>query len=199
MESTPAAYADAFRRAYDEAAALAGGLTAEQFNWKPAPDVWSVAECLVHLNRANAPYPEAMERALEGAPKGTPPFRYGPVARWFIASVGPRPKRKVKTIPKMAPAPATDYAADRVLADFRALTDDFLRIIARAEREGLDLARVRIGSPFVPLLRLPVGAFLEALAGHEQRHLDQARRVTERPEFPRQSGPGSASPTTSNR
>ena len=180
MESTPAAYARAYRRAYDEAATLAASLTQEHFNRKPSPDAWSVAECLVHLNTTNAPYLTLMEEALaNGGPEGDPPFVYGWLARQFIASVGPQPKRKAKSPLKMRPAPGTDYAADRVLADFKALTDGFVALLGRAEAERLDLARIWISSPFLPILRLPVGAFLEALAGHEQRHLDQARRVAE--------------------
>jgi hypothetical protein len=191
MESTPAAYADAYRRAYDEAAALATSLTPVQFNWKPAPDVWSVAECLVHLNTTNAPYLAAMEQAVEaasakGGPRGAPPFRYGRAARRFIAATGPQPGRKMKSPAGMRPAPSSSYAPDRVLADFKALNDGFLALLARAERERLDLSRIRVASPFFPLLRLPVGADLEALTGHEQRHLAQARRVTEHPAFPRQ-------------
>jgi hypothetical protein len=185
MDATLAAYADAYRRAYGEAAALAEALTPAPFNWKPAPDVWSVAECLVHLNTMNAPYVTAIEEALaEGGPQGAPPFRYGWLARRFIASTGPQPKRKMKTFGRMKPTPSSDYAPDRVLADFKALTDGFLALLARAEAERLDLSRIRIRSPFLPILRLPVGAFLEALAGHEQRHLDQARRVKEAPGFP---------------
>ena len=134
MESTPAAYADAYRRAYDEAFALAGKLSPEPFKWKPAPDVWSVAECLVHLNTMNAPYVTALEEAFaEGMPEGQPPFRYGWLARQFIASTGPQPKRKTKTFARMEPAPSTDYAPDRVLADFKALTDGFLALLERAE------------------------------------------------------------------
>ena len=186
MESTPAGYAEAYRRASDEAAALALPLTPGQFNWKSTPAVWSAAECLVHLNKTNAPYPAAMARTLaRGSPRGMPPFHYGALARWFIASTGPQPKRKVKALPAMRPAPATDYAPDRVLADFRALNDDFLAVLARAERERIDLSKIKMASPFFGLLRLPVGAFLEALAGHEARHLAQARRVTGHPGFPR--------------
>lgn len=186
MESTPAAYAEAYRAARREAEALASGLTPAQFNWKPAAESWSVAECLVHLNRTNAAYGPPMERALaRQVPRGAPPYRYGPVARWFIATVGPRPRRPVKTFSRLDPVTSMDYRPDRVLADFGATTDAFLGVLARAEREGLDLSRPRIGSPVFPLLRLPVGAFLEALAGHDARHLDQARRVTEHPAFPR--------------
>jgi hypothetical protein len=190
MESTPAAYAETFGRAYDEAAALAESLTPAQFNWKPAPDVWSVAECLVHLNTTNAPYLAVMEKAVEkasaqGGPRGAPPFRYGWAARWFIAATGPQPSRKMKSPAGMRPAPSSSYAPDRVLADYKALTDGFLALLKRAERERLDLSKIRVTSPFFSLLRLPVGADVEALAGHGLRHLAQARRVTEHSGFPK--------------
>lgn len=186
MESTPAAYAASYRAAYTEAAALATPLSPSQFNWKPAPDVWSVAECLVHLNTANAKYLPTLERAVaSGGPQGEPPFRYGGVARWFIASTGPQGRRKLPAPAGIRPTPATHYDADRVLADFRALMTGLDEAISRAAQARLDLARVRIASPILPLLRLPAGAFFESIAGHAQRHLTQARRVTERPDFPR--------------
>ena len=60
---------------------------------------------------------------------------------------------------------------------------ELLEQIERAE--GLDVSRMRMPSPFLKLMRLPLGAFLEALAGHELRHLKQARRVTADPGFPK--------------
>jgi hypothetical protein len=40
-----------------------------------------------------------------------------------------------------------------------------------------ELARVRVPSPALELLRLPVGIWLHALPQHTLRHLAQARRV----------------------
>jgi hypothetical protein len=185
MESTLATYAEAFRRATAEAERLVQPLTPEQFNWKPSATSWSVAECLVHLNRAHAPYLPAFEGRLErGGPPGFGPFRYGPVARWFIGAIGPESPRKTKTLAAMDPnAGGSQFEPDRVLADFRVLNQQMVAVIERAE--GLDVARMRMASPFFRLLRLPVGALWEALAGHAVRHLGQARRVAEHPGFPR--------------
>ena len=36
-----------------DAEKLFGSLSAEQLNWKPAPDRWSVAQCLEHLINTN--------------------------------------------------------------------------------------------------------------------------------------------------
>ena len=185
MESTIAAYDASFRQATDDATTHVEGLSHAQFNWKPSPDVWSVAECLVHLNTSNAPYVESIQQALEGSRRtGAPPYRYGPVARLFIAATEPEADRPSKTFPSMRPTPGTDHQAPAVLDTFRAINERFLEVLALADREALDLARIRIGSPFLPILRLPVGAFVEALAGHEHRHLNQARRVTAHPGFP---------------
>lgn len=185
MESTIAAYEDAYRDATTEVTERTERLSHEQFNWKPSPDSWSVAECLVHLNRLNGPYVAIMQHALEQSRRnGAEPFRYGPVARYFIASVGPEVNRKTRTFSQMEPTKGTDHQAAEVLDAFRSINDGFLHVLAHAGRERLDLGRIRIRSPFLPILWLPVGAFLEALAGHEHRHLDQARRVTEHPGFP---------------
>ena len=35
-----------------EGPAVCAGLTESQFNWRPGPKRWSIAECLVHLNVA---------------------------------------------------------------------------------------------------------------------------------------------------
>ncbi|NNF58700.1 MAG: DinB family protein [Rhodothermaceae bacterium] len=183
MNSTLASYAASYRQANDEAEALVQPLTAEQFNWKPDATSWSVAECLVHLNTANAPYAAAIrERIAEGGPQGQGPFRYGWFARMFVKSIAPEGTLKMKTAPSMNPK-ASQHDKAAVLDEFNAINATLLEQVERAE--GLDVSKIRIASPFLKAMRLPVGAFLEALAGHELRHLRQAQRVTEHPGFPK--------------
>lgn len=43
--------------------------------------------------------------------------------------------------------------------------------------DGLDLARIKVTSPVTRLLRLSLGQWLAGLAGHQRRHLWQARQV----------------------
>lgn len=38
-----------------EGCAVCTGLSESQFNWRPGEGRWSIAECLVHLNRSVAP------------------------------------------------------------------------------------------------------------------------------------------------
>ena len=42
---------------------------------------------------------------------------------------------------------------------------------------GLDLERIRVRSPAVPLIKLSLGAAFEIQAAHERRHLLQAEQL----------------------
>ncbi|NBB86903.1 MAG: hypothetical protein GVY12_11905, partial [Bacteroidetes bacterium] len=50
-------YLRAYRTAFEQVTAnvesLTLGLSGEQFNWAPAPQVWTVGQGLVHLNKAS--------------------------------------------------------------------------------------------------------------------------------------------------
>jgi hypothetical protein len=52
------------------------------------------------------------------------------------------------------------------------------------DAKGLDFGRVKVRSPFVPLLRVDLESAFLVVAAHERRHLWQARRVTEEEGFP---------------
>ncbi len=161
--------------------ALTEGLTPEAFNRKPAPDSWSAGECVVHLNTLAKGYLPHLEAAVgEGAPRGEGPFRYGWLARTFVNSVRPG-SRALPTSPAMKPPAAADRQSDidmeRALGRFRADIDRFLDVIDRAD--GLDLAKIKVRSPFLKLLKLPLGAALDALGLHALRHVMQAERAVQ--------------------
>lgn len=180
------AYAATYQQAINEATALAQALSDAQFNWKPEPGRWSVGECLEHLNTIARGYVPALEEALQAlSKKGTPPFRYGFVGRMFIKFLTPESARKLKTPPVMDPSiggASSSLEKTAVLDTFTAMNEKLVQLCENAE--GLDLAAARISSPFQKIVYLQVGAFLEALAGHSLRHINQARAVTEAPGFP---------------
>jgi hypothetical protein len=183
-------YAAPFRASLDRARVLAGPLSDEQFNWKPAPDVWSVGECLAHLNVADAGYEpvfEELRRTVRPLSGGPGPLRYGFLGRLFVRSLRPG-SRPMKSPRAMRPEPSASGARsaldrDRTLAEFERHTRTFLSVVEWAR--GVDAGRVRVGSPFLPVLRLPLPAVLDGLGQHALRHVGQAERVTARPGFPR--------------
>lgn len=161
--------------------AVCAGLSEAQFNWRPGPGRWSVAECLVHLNTAVTVTLPAFDRAIEaGVAKrptgqGTGPFRYGWFSRWMVRSMEPPPKRKMPTFKIFeVPADAT-HALAEVLPAFAAVRDHLAERVRRAD--GLDLRAVRVISPVNRLLRLPLGAYLQFVIAHDRRHIWQARQV----------------------
>lgn len=172
-----------------EAEALAAPLDGRGFRWRPGPDAWSVGHCLEHLVATDRAYVEALDEALRGVPREGPPahgpFRYGLLSRWIASSMEPPPKLRIPAPHSFTPPPEPG-PPDEALDAFRDVGE------ALAERirgsEGLDLARIKVRSPAVRLLRFPLGIAFAVITAHERRHLWQARRVVESPGFPRREG-----------
>lgn len=173
---------DAIKR---DGEAIASGLSDAQLNWHPAPERWSIADCLQHLNVGVSKTIPAFDTAIaNGRAKGrtaTGPFKYGWFARLVAGSMEPPPKFRMKTPPMMrVPLTATYRAAD-LLPEFARVRDQLASRVRQAD--GLDLARVRTISPVNRLLRLPLGAYFQFILAHERRHLWQARQVRNSPGF----------------
>ena len=189
MTDSTATIRSRYTEARDRLHALAGPLSDEAFNWKPSPKRWSIGECIVHLNIIGKAYAPAMREAAEASPPGAGPFRYGFVSRRFIAAVRPG-SRPIPTGGPMKPPATTGSRSEidkaRALAGLDRATD---ALVAAADAaDGKDLTAVKVPSPFLRLMRLPVGAFLEAMGLHALRHTVQAERVAEVPGFPGQAG-----------
>jgi hypothetical protein len=172
-----------------EAHAVCAGLSESQFNWRPGPERWSVAECLVHLSVSMTQTLPAFDRAIEqGRAKGRTapgeggaPFRYGWFANWMVRSMEPPPKRRMKTFKIFEVPPGAAHSLQQVLPEFVAVCDRLAERVRQAD--GLDLKRVRVVSPVTRLLRLPLGAYFQFVITHDRRHLWQARQVRNSPGF----------------
>lgn len=185
-----APYSDDVQRILDDldanlrrAEALVRDLDEAQFAWQPSPGSWSIAQCLDHLNVANraylAPMREAAEKARQQGRRRRGPIRQGFVERWFTRSMEPPPSRRLPA-PKKA-VPTLREGKERIAGDFRRIQGEAEALL----REAADLdMSIRFQNPFFPLARLTVGSGFLIIAAHERRHLWQAERVRERPEFP---------------
>jgi len=180
---------DAFRLQFEqlsaETDALAAPLTDEQFAWRPAPDAWSVGECLDHLNATARMYLPVMDEGIADAIRhglyGAGPYTYNWIGRLSVYVVAPPVRLRVKAPPPFVPTPGR--LRPDVLAGFRAYQVQYVDRLRQAN--GLDLARARVWSPVVRWLRIPLGSSFALMIAHERRHLAQARRLIESPHFPR--------------
>jgi hypothetical protein len=165
------------------AIAVAKDLTLAQLNWKPAPGQWSIGQCLEHLAVSNEVYGAAIASALPGAPADpVDEITLGWFSRYFIrefAAPVEKPKVKKKAPRKIKPIPDVDT---NILKRFLDTNTQTKALVERAQ--GVDVNRVRFKNPFVFWIRFTVGAGLEILSKHEQRHLRQAERVKNAPGFP---------------
>src|SRR4029077_10637205 len=59
------------------------GLSPEQLNWKPAPESWSVAQCLDHLIVADCLYFPAFEKIVNGNYSMTSWQKWSPLGGLF--------------------------------------------------------------------------------------------------------------------
>lgn len=73
--------------------------------------------------------------------------------------------------------PSSNHSISRLDAAFGDLQTAFVERVGRSN--GIDLARVKISSPITRLIRLSLGQWFSLLAGHQERHILQAREVRE--------------------
>ena len=175
---------EAARQRADVAEVLAGlGPTAAL--WRPDETRWSASGHVAHLGIINEAYLGAISSAVErarapGGPRSDGPYRHPVVASWFVRSMEPPPKRRVRTFASMVPDPA--ISADEAVSAF-AREQARMADLIEASR-GLDLGRVRFGSPYLALLRFSLGTGFEMLLAHNRRHIWLIHELLAHPGLP---------------
>jgi hypothetical protein len=166
-----------------DASQLVSGLREAQFNWRPDPHQWSVAECFQHLNMVGDSYVRNIEAALENAKTrglvGRGSVAHGFVGKWILGNTEPPAKRRNKSPRRFLPVYGQPVNA--VLPTFLHLQDQLTLQIEQSD--GLDLRRIKVVAPSYPM-RFNLFLTLEWIAAHERRHLWQARQVRENTAFP---------------
>ena len=145
-----------------------------QLNQQPAPNSWSVLECLEHLNRYSRYYNPCFGQAVArpGASTETE-VRYSWVGRKFISMMAPGNTKKTKAFAYMNPSGSQLSRA--VFAEFYAHQLLLLGLLASARHT--DLNRKAVPVEFLRLLKMRLGEAFELQVLHEQRHVQQALRA----------------------
>jgi len=173
-------------RSCDRAESLAGELSADQLNWKPSPEKWSIAQCFEHMLLGVDHYEENLRPALDRArakglaDDGPATPRHTFMGRIVMRFVEPDAKRTMKA-PKPL-RPSQSEIAEDVLERFLHSHRSLAGIIA--ESDGLPLTRIKLSSPELSIVRLNAADAFEILVMHAERHLTQAERVRESEGFP---------------
>ncbi|HJP93722.1 MAG TPA: DinB family protein [Pyrinomonadaceae bacterium] len=166
-----------------DTAATFGQLTVAQLNWKPSADRWSVAQCFDHLLTTNKGYFPIVDSVLAGQKRTVwqrLPFLPGLWGSLLIKSLDPSSTRKLKAPKKFQPE-QSDISGS-VIDDF---VDQQAKIAEKMKAtENLDLEKIIISSPVASPITYSLMDAYRIIVVHEQRHFQQAKRVTEETDFP---------------
>jgi hypothetical protein len=177
-------YGDQFAQVAEQTKALTSGLSEAQFNWRPGAEQWSIEECLGHLVITGEGHVQLLEQAIaHGRARGLTgagPFLYGRIERAILRQLEPPVRRKFSAPLRLRPVHGQPLTA--IVPTFLHLQSRLTRVTEQCE--GLDLARIKVVSPAFRFLKYSLGISLAIAAAHELRHLEQARRVREHPQFP---------------
>lgn len=161
-----------------------GSLSAEQVNWKPAPEEWSVGQCFDHLVISNGPYLPIFEAALSGPRPRRLRERVPLLPHLFgtllINSLRPDSGRKIKARPAFLPSSSRIDPA--IVTTFLEQHERLQRLMDASR--SLDLARIVITSPVLGAVTYSLMDACRIIVAHEQNHFVQAMRVTASAGFP---------------
>ena len=150
-------------------------LSEEQWNFKPAPDRWSVAQVMEHIAAAEDFLREFTKDKVMGGPAGEPGRDVKKTDQAVLAMV---PDRTHKAQAPEALVPSNRFgspeAAVKHFVESRSATEDFLKNTAGLRDHVSDS----------PLGKLDGYEFVLFIAAHSERHTKQINEVKADPNFP---------------
>ncbi len=161
------------------------GITLGQLNWKPAPESWSIGQCLDHLIVADCLYFPAFKKIAENTYRMTAWQKWSPFGGLFgkilVSQTQETVKRKVNTARVFYPSASQVDAG--IFERFHKHLDSLLEYIDSFEKTDLD--KTHITSPVSGFITYSLRNTVTLLIQHEHRHINQAIRVKAREEFPK--------------
>jgi|ERR1043165_795917 uncharacterized damage-inducible protein DinB len=160
-----------------EAVITFSNLSPSELNWKPQPQKWSIAQCLHHLIVSNSTYFPQLDEIIAGKHHNSFYQNIGTIARFFGdyliketgAVVGKSMKSPSAFVPSHSDIPGT------IVADFGKHQAQLAQKIELLDKMNLD--ETVLYSPALKIITYSLRDLLVILAGHERRHLTQAKNV----------------------
>lgn len=158
-------------------------LSDDQLQWKPEQGRWSIAECIEHLIRINQSYLDRIENRMQEAPSKADTdggVKHSWLGQKFINMLHPDAKMKLKAFGQMVPSQG--LSGHEAIKQFIDQQDRVIELLDQARDYNIN--KLKIGSPFLGLLKLRLSDAFKAILVHEQRHLLQAQGVHKTIGFP---------------
>ena len=154
-----------------------GEFSAEQINWKPSETGWSVGQCFEHLIKSNELFFDKLDEIADGKHKHSFLESYSPLSGFFgnlLINSLKKDSRKFKA-PTQKIVPPSEIDAE-IIEKFTVHQTELIGKIKRIE--SADWNKIKITSPFMPLMTYKLSDGFQSIVEHEKRHFRQAERVT---------------------
>jgi len=161
-----------------------GNLSAEQINWRPSAEGWSVGQCFEHLIKANSLFFPELEKIAKGERKNSFLENYSPLSGFFgslLVKSLQKDARKFKA-PTQKIVPQSEVSAD-IINQFAAHQQEVVEKIKQTQ--SADWQKTKITSPFMKLITYKLTDGFRIVVEHERRHFRQAERVLQSEGFPK--------------
>jgi uncharacterized damage-inducible protein DinB len=153
----------------------------EILNRQPAPESWSIAQVLEHLNFYSRLYNHRLRQRMNAAGSAKDDFKPGWLGNYFTKMMLPKAGgvvvNKMSAPKDSRPVAQLDGAA--VVREFIAHQEQLLALMDN----GKDLS-VRVPTSISSLIKLQAGDTMRFLVTHQQRHLAQAERAAKAIGYP---------------
>lgn len=168
---------ETFAKVSEDAERSFGNLSAKQLNLKPSPEKWSIAQCLHHVIVSNETYYTPLQKIIDGKHRNSFYQSIRFISRFFgsylIKETGPVISKPMKNPPAFAPSESD--LPGTIVTDFLKHQQQLSALVKQLDKE--DLNNTVISSPALGIITYSLKDMLAILAGHELRHLEQAKRV----------------------
>ncbi len=146
-------------------------------NWKEDKEIWSVLECIEHLNLYGNYYlPEIEQRIIKSQSKPEIHFKTGLLGNYFAKSMLPKEKlNKMKTFNDKNP---NGSDLDRTtLERFLIQQEKMLELLDKARNISLNKTKTSIS--ISKLIKLKLGDTFKVVIYHNERHMTQVAKILE--------------------
>lgn len=151
-------------------------LQEKSLQWRPAPESWSVLECLEHLNLYGRYYLPEINKCINASKSSQPGhiFKSGWLGNYFANSMLPKEKlNTMKTFKNMNPIHSD--LNKNVIDEFISQQRQILNVLEKCRK--IDLNKTKTSISISNLIKLKLGDTLRVVIYHNQRHMVQAHKV----------------------
>ena len=161
-----------------------GSLNAEQVNWKPSAEGWSVGQCFEHLIKTNEMFYGELDKIADETRQSSFLEKWSPLSGFFgnllIGSLQKDSRKFKAPSPKIVPPSEID---ENIIELFAAHQAELIGKIKQTE--AADWNKIKITSPFMKLMTYKLADGFRVVIEHEKRHFRQAQRVLQAEGFPK--------------